>query len=384
MKRFLVHENERNGPATHAMIIGVGQYPHLVGGSGPLSRFNDGMGQLSSPPLSVRAFSDWLISTYNNPGKPLATVAMLVSDANDQGYTPPGGGPVALERATLPNAEAAINEWIDRGETNPDHLLIFYFCGHGALAGTEASLLLEDYGADDRKPLRGAVDFRQFHLGMDKCAARYQVYFIDACRVATSAVLDAQNYSGDPIIYGSIRPPVNQAPRHAPVFYSTLSGALAHSRPNEASFFSESLIRAFHGAADNPDADAKWRVNTTNLHQGIDALLKHAGRLGLPTQQTNLTDHLSEFLLHELTGEPLVPVFVGCKPEDHNPRAELSYSVAAVQTTVGPGQPWGWDLSLHPGTYTFVATSLVDPSSKGEAQREIRPVCREIQVEVQS
>ena len=31
---FLVHDVAVAGPATHALVIGVGDYPHLNGGSG--------------------------------------------------------------------------------------------------------------------------------------------------------------------------------------------------------------------------------------------------------------------------------------------------------------------------------------------------------------
>ncbi len=383
MERFLVYTKAGAGPATHAIVMGVGDYPHLVDGAGRLSEWNDGMSQLGSPPLSARAFSDWLISTYHNPECPLATVALLLSDGKKTNYTPPGQPKVAVERATAANAEAALLEWVKRGNENAGNLLIFFFCGHGALAGTETSLLLEDFGENDLSPLKGAIDFRQFHLGMDKCKARRQVYFIDACRVATSAVLDAAgNYAGEPVISGSLRPPKGQPLRRAPVFYSTLAGAMAFARENRPSQYTEALLRALNGAADNAEADEKWRVKPTSLHQGIDALLKHAAAGSEDFQQVNQTDNLADFPFHELRGDPLVPVFVRCKPQNINGNAELLYSSSAINKKAGKGEDTGWDLSLTPGYYKFVATLLTDPCKKGEMNRDIRPVCREVEVEV--
>ena len=78
-QRYLVHDEPVSGPATHAIVFGVGTYPHLNGGSGMLTPDHDGMGQLSSPPISAHEFAAWLIGSFNHPSKPLSTVALLVS-----------------------------------------------------------------------------------------------------------------------------------------------------------------------------------------------------------------------------------------------------------------------------------------------------------------
>jgi hypothetical protein len=78
--RFVVDARPVQGPATHAIIIGVGRYPHLGNGDGPLTPNHDGMGQLTSPPHSARAVARWLIRSLHDPAKPLADVALLVSE----------------------------------------------------------------------------------------------------------------------------------------------------------------------------------------------------------------------------------------------------------------------------------------------------------------
>jgi hypothetical protein len=80
MPRFVVHETPIAGSATHALVIGVGSYPHLLGGSGALCEDNEGLAQLTSPPVSARKFADWLICSFANPDKPLASVALLISE----------------------------------------------------------------------------------------------------------------------------------------------------------------------------------------------------------------------------------------------------------------------------------------------------------------
>ena len=59
---FLVHDVAVAGPATHALVIGVGDYPHLNGGSEKRTEQHDGMEQLTSPPISARLFASWLMS----------------------------------------------------------------------------------------------------------------------------------------------------------------------------------------------------------------------------------------------------------------------------------------------------------------------------------
>ena len=42
---------------THALVIGVGDYPHLNGGSNARTEHHDGMEQLTSPPIPARLFA---------------------------------------------------------------------------------------------------------------------------------------------------------------------------------------------------------------------------------------------------------------------------------------------------------------------------------------
>jgi len=42
----IVHASPQVGPATHVLAIGVGRYPHLVGGDGPGLKDHQGLGQL--------------------------------------------------------------------------------------------------------------------------------------------------------------------------------------------------------------------------------------------------------------------------------------------------------------------------------------------------
>ena len=117
-------------PGTHALVIGIGRYPWLVGGKGkPRFPQNDGMAHLTSPPASARAFATWLLETYDNPEAPLASLDLLLSDAKDQKFKS-ATGTVEVEAATFDNVSKAIKAWAKRS-TREDDILVFFFSGHG-------------------------------------------------------------------------------------------------------------------------------------------------------------------------------------------------------------------------------------------------------------
>ena len=109
MNAFLVHNDEVDGPSTHALVIGVGAYPHLLRGKGMLSPDHDGMGQLSSPSASARGFCRWLIEAINDPSKPLASVSLLLSEPAPSVFRHPSTGhDHRVAAATMENVEVAV------------------------------------------------------------------------------------------------------------------------------------------------------------------------------------------------------------------------------------------------------------------------------------
>ena len=150
-------------PATHAIIIGVGEYPDAS---------NYGLNYLSSPPVSATAFAKWLKTKYYNPKKPLASIELLISEKDKD---------LDIDCPDLETAKQAIFDWIQLGNTNQNNLMIFYFCGHGLSTRKHTTLLLNSFGEKkpiDSHPLVDAIDFTNFYLGMDLCKAREQCFFV--------------------------------------------------------------------------------------------------------------------------------------------------------------------------------------------------------------
>ena len=122
----VVHSAIIAGPATHVIAIGVGAYAHLANGSGVESPHGEGMGQLTSAPLSAKAFTDWVIGNFDD-ARPLASVRLLASGLPNDKYTNPKTATQHdVQRATLDNVKKAVREWKAAGNTNPQNLLLFY------------------------------------------------------------------------------------------------------------------------------------------------------------------------------------------------------------------------------------------------------------------
>ncbi len=353
-----VYTRKANGPSTYALVIAVGHYPHLPGGSSRTKFQNhEGMGQLNSPPESARRFARWLIENYECPSCPLAGVSLLISEKKPAAFSfRKDGKPKTVEvsPATMEKIRAAIFDWRQKGDGNPDNTLLFYFCGHGITAGTEIALLAADFGAEPLAPLSGALDFRRFHAAMDECSARQQVYFVDACRVGSELLKNNPNYAGDPVLNwtGTVVNPGGRL-RLGPIFYSTLAGAPAYAKPREPSLFTQALLESLAGAGSG-DETGEWQVKTTRLQESLDFLMREASRdLEMPQAQIASSDSFASLTLNSVA-VPEVPVIVRVDPQKAHEQATLRCEGEAVKEK-RPPKPVPWRLRLPTGRYNFFA-----------------------------
>ena len=377
-------------PGTHALVIGIGRYPHLLGGDAP-GQTTDGLRQLSSPPISARAMADWLRREYRCPGKQLASLALLTSEPDPAPFVDPATGLAhPVPTADIDTIVTAVKEWRQRGDTSPDNRLVFYFCGHGTSRGVDMSLLARDFNLDDDNPLEQALDFRQLVNGLQrKCVASQQIFFVDACRAGSDVLIkqgeDGGVYAGQVPLLGGLRP--LELPRcEAMTYYSTLGGDLAHARPDSVSLFTEAVLRALRGAGGD-DPTNVWRVSTSRLHEAVDHFMKEPVFSGaVAGVQVPAVNAMPVFDLHELSGPPVVPVYVSCVPPDGNETAEFVCRQDGAELSrrlVGepdPRDPTGrWLLDLVLGTYEFEAK--VAPDDVRVESRRIRPMFRKIDLE---
>lgn len=362
----VVHSVAVAGPATHVIAIGVGAYTHLANGSGVESKHGEGMGQLSSAPLSVKAFTDWVIGNFDDT-RPLASVRLVASGLPNDEYTnPKTQAKHAVPRATMANAKQAVREWKAAGHADEQNLLIFYFVGHGIASGALQSLLLEDFGASDDAPLEAAIDFFELHGGMIRCAARNQIYFVDACRAIPGSLL-AGGDAGDGIIQKGLMDYASAKPRIGPIFFATLLGQEAYGRPGDVSVFTDALLRSFDGAGAD-DSEGPWRLRTTMLLTALDYYMKRLVEQ-YEVLQIPIAQDATPLYFHTLPGPARVPVLLRCSPEAAHPHAVFKVQPQGGAPELRPGGPL--DIKLPTGNYRFDCTFPALPAGVAYVEKSL-------------
>ena len=376
----LIYENEDHaaGPATHAIVIGVGAYAHLPGGTDTLLDDPGGMGQLSSPPVSAHAFANWLQASYNNPDKPLASLELFISDTDDFDFELPNGTTKTIDNALINNVSDAVLEWKRRGDTNKNNHMIFYFCGHGVTSGDGLALLLEDYGSIPESPFKSAINFSDFRLGMNQCKARYQSFFVDACRVASDSLLMTANYKGDPIIPGLGRQPG----RTLSIYYSAISGERSYARIGQVSFFTDALIKSMKGQG-SCKVNGVWRVDTDRIDLGISSLIKMSlAGTEIGESPTSVYKE-GNFPFHYIDGTAMVPVQIGCNPSEANAQADLSYDYDGTTVSRPDRDPTDWIKDIEAEHFcNFSAQFEEGEYQDGEKEEFVMPLFQPIKIEV--
>jgi hypothetical protein len=178
-----------DGPAYHALVIGVSRYRHLPGGGGKTSTnpLAAGLSQLSSAAASALRVATWLRDRYEPPDVGRGSIRLLLSPV--EGELPEG---VSVPPATSARVESALAAWRRAVRTHAENVALLYVAGHGIQMMMDGGiLLLEDFANPKATtPLKGAIDIQSVRRGIvsdptqpDTYTPRLQFYFYDACRV---------------------------------------------------------------------------------------------------------------------------------------------------------------------------------------------------------
>lgn len=133
------------GPKTHALVIGVGNYPHAAQG---VDADLQNVPNLPSAADSAKRMCDWLLDNQDNLAAPLATLEVLISDpSNPNDRYPWIRGPV--DPATEANVKNHGKNWFDLVTAEAGNAAFFYCCGHGASHLEEPVVFLEDLNQND-------------------------------------------------------------------------------------------------------------------------------------------------------------------------------------------------------------------------------------------
>jgi hypothetical protein len=359
---------------THALVIGVGAYPHLLGGAlfaAQPAAMALGLGQLTCSVAAARAITDWLLTSFDNAERPLASVELLLSPGI---YTPSDaaadmlgivhGSSLPVETATLANVQAAFNRWLAR--CNHDRLLdpfgvafgdtaFFFYSGHGL--EREVSLLLpEDFGVDPNVPFARAIDLTTTHRRMGQCKADLQCWFVDACRETPIELLTSQDKpgvtlkgdNGDPFLL-----------RDAPIYQAAAEGRQAFGPADKPTFFTEQLITCLNGLGADRKVGGRWRVTTQSLRAGLNAAVDRLPPVNGKRVTCDSGSGKSNFTreIHFASDPVRVLAKVFCEPLDAQPLADLYLKDAhGMMIPRGARDPRPWVVEVNAGAYRPGAT----------------------------
>ena len=348
---LIFEDNGDNAPRTHALIIGVGGYRHLSGGSAEVPQTMEHVGllkQLTSPPRSAVAFAQFLVESGDHWMAPLGSVDLLVSTASNDSDALPSG--LQATPATMANIQQAYNDWKERCNRNPDNIAIFYFCGHG-VEKNDLHLLAEDFGTNPNNPWLGSFTFNVTRLAFHACRAKTQCFFVDACREITSGMLTR--------IPTEIPLDIPDITKSQCEFNLTILGAARNEAalgPRQGiSYFTQALMRALQGAvASIPNEEEGWVIETGEVAKHITDVLR------MVKPEEGFKQRCDPYAPRNTTilrvPPPKVTVVLECIPPEANPVAHLSCNTVSSPVKFKKhhqGAPWS--LEIEAGHYKAVA-----------------------------
>jgi hypothetical protein len=279
--RALIFEDKTVPVGTHVLLIGIGDYPWLEGGAKCTTAEQQqaamGMGQLGAPPRSARALADWFLDGFDNPEKPLASLALILSEPTQEPFEHDRvGEPKKVPRGEIAEIKKAVEAWTARANTNRANGVVFTFCGHGLQAG-DPVLLCRDYAESALNRFAGAINFEEFRIALSTQQPDTQLLLVDACRTPdVETALLGQKTPGDAMLSLAKLSTRDDTPALQSIHFATSLYTEAWGRATEPSLFTGALLDALRGGgADSAD---DWWVTTSRLHSALSTYLARISR----------------------------------------------------------------------------------------------------------
>lgn len=317
----LLYERPDGKPGTHALVIGVGHYLHLPLGGKKLAKNALGLKQLTSPPVSAAAVLKWLLAPtipgaadgFHNSVAPLASVEAVIS-APQEVEIQTAGGPVKVESAIADNIVKAHDAWLARLQANEANIGLLYYCGHGVNVDAQDFILASDFGADDNKPWRNAINLSDSLFGLMRKVHGALFVVVDACR-EFSKELALQRYGEIRQLAGA-----NLQDKVTCVDFTHISsageGSQAFADPDAVSRFTAALLEALGGyAGEKRGLGNEWMVTGEELAKAVRGLLKARDEEALEAEIEDYEPQVVENKVAGRTG-PLVTL-------DRKPRVKV-------------------------------------------------------------
>lgn len=317
-------DDSSNDPGTHALIIGVSAYDHLMGSNeGGCSEqgLDSGLGQLSAAARSASQFATWLMNNYRRRGFPLRSLRVLLSPATEDEVSDNLKG--KLKEDSIPtrdNVATAFREFKKAAARNPNNIAVVYVAGHGVqFTNTGAVLLLKDFAHPNHEEerYRGAVDIRAMHESMTYTnGARSQFWFVDICRQRAPDAGEFEELVGVLKFDRAINRGGSEAATCSPLFLSASSGEQAFARPGKLTLFCEALMLALiegHAATSDGERSSPWLVSTSGLQIYLRKTVELLATSHDEKQLIECTGIFNDEVFHECEKAPDVDLTIQIK-----------------------------------------------------------------------
>ena len=308
-------------PGTHVLIAGVGQFHR-----------NSGLTALTSPPFTARQIADWFLPEggFDNQGKPLASLALLLSDLKDDEPSQFHEGPVP--RGNFAAMETAFTGLVARAEAHPENLMIVYIASHGLGWGERTGIIFENYKENPNQRRHGMTDTDQLARAMGRVRLNCKLVFFDCCRNEGDR-FEANEDMGMPVFD---RPGDGTMFKPAQVLRSTLAGAESYGEAGGMTVFGKALMEALEGLASDHNKD--WEIGAVRLCEITGELMALRKRDGEPIQIPK-SELAGDFLVSVAKSTDKVALFLSVAPSVTAPDWVVRCKLADDRTLIA-GPEW--------------------------------------------
>jgi hypothetical protein len=340
---------------THALVIGVSDYPFV---DGPDATDYGKQSELASLSCAARSATDvvsWLLEGYDNPKAPLASVTVLLSPSADEVI--PGSLskylPSPCPATSAATREAFVALW-HRCREKPENVALVYVAGHGVqLTKRGAVVLLQDFAAPGQTSiLEAAIDMTACHAAFNGSDfASNQLWFVDACR-QQPAVASRFEQIVAPKIFDE---PTGEV-ESSPLFLAASSREAAWAQIGGPTLFSSALLAGLRGAAatgPDPQRCNDWHVSTFALYRLLHQRVGELAATSQVQQQVELTGRVHDAVVTRFAEAPDVLLRLELSPEAAASVAKASLYFAGADVVADGTTDWPIDRVIKAGLYTL-------------------------------
>lgn len=333
-----VFDEIKETPQTHVLIIGVGKYPYLNGGTKTkpqIFSYAKALGQLQSTTVSAKEFHSEVMDLHHKNAwiSPLGSVELLCD---------------GVEEATRANVEEAYFNWKQRANANPDNVAVFYYAGHGFGMPQEQYLVLSDFGKNPNNPWNACLPFSATRTAFHGCAAKTQIFFVDACRSVTS----------DTLVNTIVVPAVDVINNlqsectHNLTVLAAAPNERAYGLKDKTSYFLGALLSGLRGFGADTNGP-ECIISTGDFPPNINTWLAlEQNEDSSPQRCTAIINKPGSFL--KLPGYPDVELVVDCEPTDALSLAKFSCVNRTINQSRNPDTV-PWKVKVPAGIYKISA-----------------------------